>query len=80
MQNGQRTDVFLLQELILLFAIISFASYIAVRFARINTIQFPIGLEDQKDNVNLSLEENQLNLDSKAYFLQMLPHSCLDEN
>ena len=46
--------------------------YIAVRFARNNTIQFPIGLEDQKDNVDLSLEENQFNLDSKAYFLQML--------
>ena len=61
----------LLQELILLFAII--ATYIAVRFARINTMQFPIGLEDQKDNADLSLEENQFDLASKAYFLQMLP-------
>ena len=33
--------------------------YIAVRFAINNTIQFPIGLADQKDNVDLSLEENQ---------------------
>ena len=41
--------------------------YIAVRFARNNKMQFPIGLEDQKDNVDLSLEENQFNIDSKAY-------------
>ena len=47
--------------------------YIAVRFAGNNTIRFPIGIEDEKDNVYLSLEENQFSLDSKTYFLQMAP-------